>query len=99
MEELYGSFMKREEIGELLSHVLDLERLVTKIVYGTANAKDLRAVSSTAAVLPELRRLLEESTSEELSRIWRELDTRMKMDVNIVRPAEIVVHTAYTKTA
>mgnify|MGYP003302771150 CR=1 FL=1 len=67
--------MKREEIGELLSHVLDLERLVTKIVYGTANAKDLRAVSSTAAVLPELKRLLEDSTSEELSRIWRELDT------------------------
>ena len=75
VEELFGNFMKREEIGELLSHVLDLERLVTKIVYGTANAKDLRAVSATAAVLPELRRLLEESTSEELSRIWRELDT------------------------
>ncbi len=75
VEELYNSFMKREEIGELLSHVLDLERLVTKIVYGTANAKDLRAVSVTAAVLPELRRLLEDSTSEGLSRIWRELDT------------------------
>lgn len=75
VEELYGNFMKREEIGELLSHVLDLERLVTKIVYGTANAKDLRAVAATAAVLPELRRLLEDSTSEELSRIWRELDT------------------------
>ena len=75
VEELYGNFMKREEIGELLSHVLDLERLVTKIVDGTANAKDLRAVSSTAAILPELRRLLEDCESEELSRIWRELDT------------------------
>ena len=75
VEELFGNFMKREEIAELLSHVLDLERLVTKIVYGTANAKDLRAVATTAAVLPELRRLLEDSTSEELSRIWRELDT------------------------
>ena len=75
VEELFGNFMKREEMGELLSHVLDLERLVTKIVYGTANAKDLRAVSATAAVLPDLKRLLEDSTSEELSRIWRELDT------------------------
>ncbi len=75
VEELYGSFMMREELGELLSHVLDLERLVTKIVYGTANAKDLRAVAATAAVLPELKRILEGSTSEELSRIWRELDT------------------------
>ncbi len=75
VEELCGNFMKREELGELLSHVLDLERLLTKIVYGTANAKDLRAVASTAAVLPELRRLLEDSDSEELSRIWREMDT------------------------
>ena len=75
VEELYSSFMKREEIGELLSHVLDLERLVTKIVYGSANAKDLRAVAATAVVLPELKRLLEDSSSEELSRIWRELDT------------------------
>ncbi len=75
VEELLGNYMKREEIGELLSHVLDLERLVTKIVYGTANAKDLRAVAATAAVLPELRLLLEDCQSEELARIWRELDT------------------------
>ncbi len=75
VEELFSNFMLREEIGELLSHVLDLERLLTKIVYGTASAKDLRAVASTSSVLPELRRLLEGCRSEELSRIWRELDT------------------------
>ncbi len=75
VEEFFGNFMKREEAGELLSHVLDLERLLTKIVYGTSNAKDLRAVAATAAVLPDLRVLLEDCTSEELSRIWRELDT------------------------
>ena len=85
VEELYGAFMKREELGELLSHVLDLERLVTKIVYGSANAKDLRAVAATAAVLPELKRLLEDSASEELSRIWRELDTLEDICVEIDR--------------
>ena len=67
--------MLREELAEQLSHVLDLERLVTKIVYGTANAKDLRAVYATAAVLPEIRRQLESCESEELRGIWRELDT------------------------
>ena len=75
VEELCGSFMLREELAEQLSHVLDLERLVTKIVYGTANAKDLRAVYSTAAVLPEIRRQLESCESEELRGIWRDLDT------------------------
>ena len=74
VEELYGAFMMREEIGELLSHVLDLERLITKIVYGTANAKDLRAVYSTASVLPEIKALLQDAQSDELRRIFDELD-------------------------
>ncbi len=74
VEELYGAFMMREEIGELLSHVLDLERLITKIVYGTANAKDLRAVWSTATVLPEVKALLQDAQSDELRRIYAELD-------------------------
>ncbi len=75
VEELYSDFMLREEIGALLANVLDLERLITKIVYGTANARDLRAVASTVSILPELRRLVEKCKSAELSRIYRELDT------------------------
>ena len=74
VEELVGNYMRREEIAELLSHVLDLERLVTRIVYGTANGRDLRAVWATVSVLPELKRLLADSESEELKRIYRELD-------------------------
>lgn len=74
IEELVGNFMKHEELGDLLSHVLDLERLITKIVYGTANAKDLRAVCHTTKVLPEIRALLENSTSEALKGIWMDFD-------------------------
>ena len=75
VEELFGDFMLREECGALLEDVLDLERLVTKIVYGTAGARDLRAVATTIAVLPELRRQIAKCKSAELSRIWREMDT------------------------
>lgn len=75
VEELYGNFMLRENITELLSGMLDLERLMTKIVYGTANGKDLRAVSNTIAVLPELRALISECESEEMKRIFKELDS------------------------
>ena len=74
VEELYGNYMLREELGEALSHVLDLERLVTRIVYGSANGKDLRAVSNTAAILPEIRTLLANSESKELRRICMDLD-------------------------
>ncbi len=75
VEELLGNYILREEIGALLDGVLDLERLITKIVYGTANGKDLRAVSSTIAVLPELKALLASCKSDELTRINRELET------------------------
>ncbi len=75
VEELYEGYMLREEIGALLEPVLDLERLVTKIVYGTANGKDLRAVSSTIAVLPELKALLRDCHSDELRAICGEMET------------------------
>ena len=74
VEELCENFMLREELGEALSHVLDLERLITRIVYGSANGRDLRAVSNTAAVLPEIKQLLADCHSEELRRICEELD-------------------------
>ena len=75
VEELYMSFMLREQLSDILDNVLDLERLITRIVYGSANAKDLRAVANTCRILPELRALLENSKSEELFSIYRELDT------------------------
>ncbi len=74
VEELCGNFMLREELGELLSGVLDLERLITRIVYGTANAKDLRAVLATVSVLPEVRELLASCTCERLREICLQLD-------------------------
>lgn len=74
VEELYNDYMMREELGDLLSGVLDLERLVTRIVFGTANGKDLRAVAATASHLPEIRRMIEKCHSDGLSRIFNELD-------------------------
>ncbi len=72
--ELTGTYMLREELTDALSGVLDLERLVTRIVYGTANAKDLRAVCATVSALPEVKRLLGSCKSERLAAICGELD-------------------------
>ncbi|MBQ8356886.1 MAG: DNA mismatch repair protein MutS [Clostridia bacterium] len=74
VEELFGNFMLRGELGDTLSGVLDLERLITRIVYGTANAKDLRAVATTISVLPDVRRLLSACQDGELRRIYEDLD-------------------------
>ena len=74
VEELCGDFMLREELGEELSHILDLGRLITRIVYGNANAKDLRAVCNSVSVLPEVKRLLSKTKSEGLRGIYEKLD-------------------------
>ena len=75
VEELSGAYILREELRELLSNVLDLERLVTRVVYGTANARDLRAVANTVGVLPELKTLLGACRSDELVSLTSELET------------------------
>ncbi len=75
VEELFKSYILREEIGAILDNVLDLERLVTRVVYGTANGKDLRAISSTISVFPELKELICSCKSDELSEIYNSLDT------------------------
>ncbi len=75
VEELYGNFIKRQEIETLMSGVLDLERLLTKILYGTANGKDLRAVCSTISVFPELKSLIADCESDELKKVYDNFDT------------------------
>jgi len=83
IEELAGNYIVREEIRELLSSVLDIERLVTRIVYGTANARDLRAIANTVAILPELKGMLTAFNSDELVTLNRELETLEDIFVRI----------------
>ena len=73
--ELHDKVSLRGELGEALTGILDLERLITKIVYKTASAKDLRAVAETAKKLPLIKALVLPSTSDELRSIGAELDT------------------------
>jgi len=93
--ELFGNYMLREEMSSLLGNVLDLERLMTKIVYGTANGRDLRAVCASLKILPELRSMLEECSDKELFRIYSELDllldVREKIDSAIKEDAPFSV--------
>lgn len=72
--EIVSNFVLREELRDLLSNVLDLERLMTKITYGTASARELRSVAQTVAVLPKIKAALDPLESEELSNIFNSID-------------------------
>lgn len=78
VSELYDNFMLREELRERLEPVLDLERLITKVSYGTAGGRDLRAIAQTIAVIPGIRAMLSELSDKlsggALAKINEELD-------------------------
>jgi DNA mismatch repair protein MutS len=74
VRELYDSFILREELSTLLSGILDIERLTTKIAYRTANGRDLNSVAATLKILPEVKSLLADAESPELLRICNAID-------------------------
>jgi len=59
VEALVGSAMLRDELAERLRPAADLERLLSRLVLGQGNARDLRALAATLAVLPRLADALE----------------------------------------
>ena len=65
----------REDMREYLSKILDLERLTAKTVYGTANAKDLKAIGQSIGALPELKALVSGLKCDVLDEIARKVDT------------------------
>lgn len=56
--ELTDSAELRDKARSALSGINDIERLMTRIAYGTANAKELKALEATIDKLPELKLLL-----------------------------------------
>ncbi|MDO0821325.1 DNA mismatch repair protein MutS [Desulfosporosinus nitroreducens] len=66
VEELIADSFFRNDLQKLLSEVYDLERLMGKVSYGTANAKDLLSLTQTLALLPDICVILTSSSFETL---------------------------------
>ncbi|MBP3332429.1 MAG: DNA mismatch repair protein MutS [Clostridia bacterium] len=75
VQELFDEFIIRDDLAEHLRGMLDLERLMTKVVYGSANAKDMRAIANTIGRLPEIKKTLALCKSAKLSGLYGSLDT------------------------
>ncbi len=69
------SVSARADMAELLAGILDIERLVAKVVYGTANAKDLRAVCQSIETLPRIKTLISKFSSDYMKEAHASLDT------------------------
>ena len=74
VEELTQNTIWREELSLQLSGISDLERLIGKVIYGTANGRDLVALSAGFAKIPALLQSLQSAQSPGLKRVREELD-------------------------
>ena len=71
---LVDDTVAREEISLSLRSVPDLERLMGRVVYGSANARDLKALGEGLGVLPELREQVKNLPGRQLAALTAGLD-------------------------
>ena len=75
VEEIVSSLSLREDLAEALSGMNDIERLMSRVSMGTANARDLLAMATSFRKLPFLSKVLSRSRSTILSVQAANLDT------------------------
>ena len=107
VEELVSDSFLRKDLQKLLSEVYDLERLMGKVSYGTANAKDLLSLTQTLALLPEIRTLFDSSSAESLKVRLPDLDgfepfvTKLQSALNSNPPLSLkegnIIKTGYSQ--
>lgn len=74
VEKFKDDVLSREELKELLNTIYDIERLMGKIVYATANAKDLLALRNSLENLPYIKSMLPTFNSELINEIYESFD-------------------------
>ncbi len=75
VEELLGNQQLLNELTDQLTGIHDLERIMTRIVYGSANGRDLRALCAALQKLPGLKGLLDQCSSTLLAEQNQLLDS------------------------
>ncbi|SFR98325.1 DNA mismatch repair protein MutS [Halomicrobium zhouii] len=74
VEELVGDVQTRERLRDLLTDVYDLERLISRVSRGRANARDLRSLAATLGVVPEVKAAIADAESDLLADLHETLD-------------------------
>ena len=74
VEELVNNNMLRLDIVDALSGIFDIERLMTRIVYGSANGRELRSLAAALQKLPQLSELVADCSAKYLKKVYKEID-------------------------
>ena len=74
IEELNKSLITWDELREYLSPIYDLERLISKVAYKSANPRDLIALLNSLKMLPHIKTVIQDFKSPLFKEITEELD-------------------------
>ena len=74
VEELFGNVMASNNIKEYLKTVYDIERLISRIVYGSCNGRELNSLKQSLSNLPDLKAELSGLSSEMFAGIYSKFD-------------------------
>ena len=75
LEELNEKPMLRDEIREYLNPVYDLERLVSRISFKSANPRDMVAFASSLEMIPYIKQVLKDFQAPILREIYEDMDS------------------------
>ena len=73
IEELNKSLITRDELREYLSPIYDLERLISKVAYKSANPRDLIALLNSLKMLPHIKTVIQDFKSPLFKEITEDL--------------------------
>lgn len=75
IEELNRDSVSRDELREYLNPIYDLERLLSKVTYKTANPRDFIAFRNSLEMLPAIKTVLKGFEKAELTEIEMDMDS------------------------
>jgi DNA mismatch repair protein MutS len=74
VEELLKNIDTRSELTDCFKKISDIERITSKVVFGSCNARDLVSLRNSLSVLPEIDALLKNCSSHLLSSLSNDFD-------------------------
>ncbi len=74
VNELVNHTMRRHELGDALKNIYDMERLLSKVIYGSANCRDLIALKKSIGFLPIIKEQLQQCDTGLLKEQYNDLD-------------------------
>ena len=74
VKELKDNLILKGDLIDSLKRVYDIERLIGKISYGNANARDMVSLKNSVGKLPEIKEILGKTNSKMLKNLYEELD-------------------------